>query len=99
MKQHIEDLIRTALLQLQLNSVPIQVDITRDKQHGDYASNIALVLAKSARQNPRELAAQIMALLPASHYVTKTEIAGPGFINFFLAADAMTAVVGTVLKQ
>lgn len=105
MKQHIEQLIKTALSQLQqeseLGELPalIQIDMTKDKQHGDFASNIAMVLAKAAKKNPRELATRIVALLPASAYVEKTEIAGPGFINFFLKPGAMSNVVSTVLQQ
>lgn len=61
-----------------------QIDHTKDKAHGDLATNLALVLAKPARTNPRQLAQTIAASLPASALVLKTEIAGPGFINFFL---------------
>lgn len=105
MKQHIENLIQTALKQLQETNglsdalPPIQIDMTKDKQHGDFASNIAMVLAKAAKKNPRELAQRIISLLPASPYVQKTEVAGPGFINFFLTTDAMTQVVASVLSQ
>lgn len=61
---------------------------TRDPQHGDFATNIAMRLAKAARRNPRDLAKAIVAALPASPLVARTEIAGAGFINFFLTPDA-----------
>ncbi len=77
----------------------VQIDHTRDKSHGDLASNIALSLAKSAKRQPRELATLICAALPASPLVTRTEIAGPGFINFFLSDDSNQAVVRTILQQ
>jgi arginyl-tRNA synthetase len=77
----------------------IQIDHTRDKSHGDLASNIALTLAKPAGKNPRELAAQICDALPASTLVSRTEIAGPGFINFFLSQSSNQAVVRTILEQ
>jgi arginyl-tRNA synthetase len=77
----------------------IQIDHTRDKSHGDLASNIALSLAKSAKRQPRELATLICAALPASPLVARTEIAGPGFINFFLSHDSNQAVVRTILQQ
>jgi arginyl-tRNA synthetase len=71
----------------------ISVDRARDANHGDYTSNIALRLAKSARRAPRELAAAIIAALPASPLLIRTEVAGAGFINFFLAASAQNAVL------
>jgi arginyl-tRNA synthetase len=66
----------------------IQVDRAKDSAHGDFATNLALLLAKPARAKPRDLAEQLVAALPASPLVARVEIAGPGFINFFLAEDA-----------
>ncbi len=105
MKQHIETLIQNALTQLKdsgyLPEMPslIQVDATKDKQHGDFASNVALILAKVTQKKPRELADRIIQALPASQYVIKAEVAGPGFINFFLSPDALTGVVARVLAE
>ncbi len=67
----------------------IQVDRTKDKAFGDFATNLALMTAKPAGKNPRELAQLICQHLPASDVITKTEIAGPGFINFFVADNAL----------
>ncbi len=75
----------------------IKVDPTKDKAHGDYATNLALMLAKPAGKNPRELANSLVAALPESDAIQKTEIAGPGFINFFAAADAAAQIVAQVL--
>ncbi|WP_346796256.1 arginine--tRNA ligase [Halomonas sp. Bachu 37] len=75
----------------------IKVDPTKDKAHGDYASNLALMLAKPAGRKPRELAEALVAALPQNDVVDKTEIAGPGFINFFAATDAAAQVVAQVL--
>jgi arginyl-tRNA synthetase len=75
----------------------IALDRTRDKAHGDFACNVALVLAKGAGMKPRDLAAQIVAHLPPSPLIARVEIAGPGFINLFLTADAVVAVVGKIL--
>lgn len=75
----------------------IKVDPTRDKAHGDYATNLALIMAKPAGKPPRELAEQLIAALPESDAVARTEIAGPGFINFFAATDAAAQVVTRVL--
>ncbi len=60
------------------------VERTRDKSHGDFATNLALTLAKPAGTNPRQVAEKIVALLPDKGAIKKVEIAGPGFINFFL---------------
>ncbi|MDR9438577.1 MAG: arginine--tRNA ligase [Halomonas sp.] len=76
----------------------IKVDPTRDKAHGDYATNLALMLAKPAGKTPRELAEALVAALPASDAVQKVEIAGPGFVNFFAATDAAAQVVRQVLE-
>ncbi len=75
----------------------IKVDPTRDKAHGDYATNLALVLAKPAGRKPRELAEALIAALPPSDAVEKVEIAGPGFVNFFAATDAAAQIVRQVL--
>jgi arginyl-tRNA synthetase len=105
MKQHIEGLIQQALKQLhdagELPTVPpvVQIEAAKDKQHGDFASNIAMMSAKSAQKKPREMAERILQVLPTSPNVQKVEIAGPGFINFFLAANAMNEVVKQILIQ
>jgi len=73
------------------------VERTRDPTHGDFACNVAMQLARAARTNPRLLAQALVAALPASDLVTKVEIAGPGFINFFLSPAAYQAEIGRVL--
>ena len=106
MKQHIADIIQQAIDALKIAGefdadlvANIQIDNTRDKQHGDLACNVALTLAKVARRKPREIAELICSKLPASNSVTKTEIAGPGFINFFISQDATQAIIGKVLTE
>ena len=106
MKTHLQHLITQALQQLcqdgaladaELLSIPLER--TRDRAHGDYASNIALTLAKTARRKPRELAENIRSALPMSAHVAKVDIAGPGFINFFLTPAAYHTVVGEILQR
>jgi arginyl-tRNA synthetase len=106
LKTHLQNLVAQALQPLQqegwlpageLSAIPLER--TRDRTHGDFASTIALALAKTARRKPRELAERIVAALPASHQIVKVEIAGPGFINFFLAPGAYQAVVGEILER
>jgi len=93
-KNDLQHLLQGALKSLEGSLLPqsvdpswVTVDRTRDAQHGDFASNIAMRLAKSVGRNPRELATAIIAALPANELVTKAEVAGAGFINFFLAKD------------
>ena len=106
MKHELQQLIIQALDQLKRNDVlpadlecDVQIERTRDASHGDYASNIAMMLAKPAKRNPRELAELIATALPQHESVEKTQIAGPGFINFFLTADAAYSVIKTIHKQ
>jgi len=107
MKAHVNTLIQQSLETLRSNGTlpadivlpAIQVDITKDKNHGDFASNIALALSKAAQKNPREIALALINSLPASEYIDKTEIAGPGFINFFLKQGASHAVINNILAQ
>ncbi len=104
MKHAIAQLISTALATLVSNDKlgiaerpEPQVERTRDTTHGDFATNIAMVLAKLARAKPRDLAQQLVDALPASPLIARTEIAGPGFINFFLAEDAYRSIVPSIL--
>ena len=106
MKHKIEDLIRQAINSLISNGTldasvapALQVTRTKDATHGDFASNVALTLAKAAGKPPRELAQMICAALPEDKELEKTEIAGPGFINFFVAADTAQNVVKIILAQ
>ncbi len=97
MKENIQQLLeQTVEILKQQGILPsdaaprIQVDRTKDKSHGDFATNLALMTAKPAGKNPRELAQLICQHLPQSAIIEKTEIAGPGFINFFVADNALT---------
>jgi arginyl-tRNA synthetase len=95
LKQQLEQLLLAAVRGLPADLLPappdpsaVTVERARDPKHGDFATSIALKLAKPARRNPRELAQAIIAALPPSPFVARTEVAGAGFINFFLTADA-----------
>ena len=96
MKDSIRHLIQQALVRLTAEGVlpeglspTIQVENTRDKTHGDFASNIAMMLAKPAGMKPRDLAQKLIEALPADPSVSKIEIAGPGFLNFFQNSAAL----------
>src|SRR5699024_6961348 len=73
------------------------VERTRDRAHGDFASNIAMTLTKAARRAPRDIAQLIVDAMPADERIEHIEIAGPGFINFFLTAQAFRAVISEIL--
>ncbi|MDZ7887932.1 MAG: arginine--tRNA ligase [Pseudomonas sp.] len=96
MKDTIRQLIQQALANLTTAGVlpaglspAIQVENTKDKTHGDFASNIAMMLAKPAGMKPRDLAEQLIAALPADAAISKVEIAGPGFLNFYQDNQAL----------
>ena len=96
MKDSIRHLIQQALTRLTDDGVlpagltpAIQVENTKDKSHGDFASNIAMMLAKPAGMKPRDLAEKLIAALPADAAISKVEIAGPGFLNFFQNSGAL----------
>ncbi len=72
---------------------------TKDRSHGDFASNIAMMAAKPAAMKPRDLAEKILANLPEVSEISKAEIAGPGFINFFLNADQRFTVLEQIQAQ
>jgi arginyl-tRNA synthetase len=78
---------------------PIVVERPKQAAHGDYATNVALQHAKAMKRNPRELAQAIVAALPRSPLVDRTEIAGAGFINLFLTPAARTAIVDRILEE
>ena len=100
MKQVITDLLHQAAKSIVDDTAQLAITLERPKSadHGDFATNIAMQLAKPLRQNPRAIAERIIAALPASQYVSKVEIAGAGFINFFLSADSKQGVVKDILQ-
>ena len=106
MKEHLQELLAQSLLHLQRDGVlpadtdfDVQLERTRSPEHGEFASNLAMALAKEAGVPPRELAQAIINRVPRSRQVERMEIAGPGFINFFLQRCAMTGVLKDVLRQ
>ncbi len=80
-------------------SIAQSMERARDSRHGDFATNIAMRLAKSIGANPREIAAQIIEHLPRTDFVDKVEIAGPGFINFHVGSAAFHQEIVTILES
>jgi len=106
MKHQIAQDLRQALDHLQNQGqlpaeadVAVQVERGRGEEHGDFATNTAMRLAKPAKRSPRDIAFEIINALPANPYVERVEVAGPGFINFFLTDDAALAAVAAVWQQ
>ena len=106
MKQDLNNLFQNAIDQLKVQGiiaeeqvVKLIFDRTKQKEHGDFATNVALMLAKAAKMNPRELAQKIIDELPESTLIQKIEIAGPGFINLFVADDARFAIIDVIKQQ
>lgn len=77
----------------------ITLERPRDEGHGDWACTVAMRCAKAAKKNPRDIAQAIVSALPACDFVEKVEVAGPGFINFYLKNDALQNVINTVRTQ
>jgi len=108
MKDAIANLIQTAIEALQAESTlpqdlsyRVMVDNTKDKSHGDFATNISLALAKQAGMPPRTLAEKICEKLAegAPAEIEKTEIAGPGFINFFVSTASQFSILNQIFEQ
>ncbi|MDX1573862.1 MAG: arginine--tRNA ligase [Methylophaga sp.] len=106
MKAHLITLLQQTLTTLQQQQqlpadidASINIERSKEKAHGDFACNIAMVLAKPAKMNPRQIATLIIDNLPADSVLAKAEIAGPGFINLFLTEAAKLQVVNEVLAK
>lgn len=104
MKDRLKKLIEQALLVLIANDVlpktnlpEIQIERVKDKAHGDFACNIAMMLARSVKMNPRQIATHIAALAANADFIAKVEVAGPGFINLTLSTESAQQVVKDVL--
>ena len=106
MKTQLQQLIGQALQQLQdteqlaLAEQPqVRIERTRDRSHGDYACNIAMLLAKQVRRKPRKLAELIVTTLPSHEHIEQVQVAGPGFINFHLSSVAYHDNLRQILTQ
>ncbi len=100
MKQKLETLLQHAITCLKSEAIldqeiapQIIIERTKDSRHGDFATNLALSLAKPVKTNPRQLAEKIISLLPSDPAIAKVEIAGPGFINFFISPDSQFQII------
>jgi arginyl-tRNA synthetase len=106
LKAHLTELLSVAAKSLNTegigaDSLPLDIQLERPKNadHGDFSSNLAMMLAKPLRQNPRAIADSLVKALPASEYISRIEIAGAGFINFYLSPKARQSVVREIQQQ
>lgn len=101
-KTHLADLFGQALRTVApefADNLSVVMDRPKQAQHGDYACNLAMQLAKPLRRSPRDIAQALIAALPASAVIDKVEIAGAGFINVFITTAAKQGVVRGVLQM
>ncbi len=105
MKQELQQLLMEAIsivqkkMDVSFTAIDdIQIERTRDKSHGDFACNIAMVLARQAKTNPRKLATALLENIPESEIIERVEIAGPGFINFYLTKQSRLNVITRILQ-
>ena len=106
MKPIIEELLTNALLILQESGyapkkLNMEIKVWRyiDASHGDYSSNLAIVLAKPCDQLPLKIAALLIANIPIKPHFLRVEIGGPGFINFFLDSHVKVQMIATIFKE
>ena len=104
MENALKEAIKTALIKCEFveeyHNDQIIIEIPKDTSHGDYSSNVAMQLTKILKRNPREIATSVIeAIDKDSANIERIEIAGPGFINFFVKKTAMTSIIKEVLEQ
>jgi arginyl-tRNA synthetase len=107
MKEKLTSFIEKALVELTADGVlpegprpEVALTIPKQAEHGDYATNVAMAIAKGSKRNPRETAKAILDKLgDAGGLVVRAEIAGPGFLNFFLKKQNLFDVLGAIEKQ
>lgn len=97
----INDSLKALLGEKVITEIPksIRIDHSKEKDQGDFATNIALVLSKQAKCSPKILAEKILANLPVCDAIEKTEIAGPGFINFFMSHESNTSIIENIIAE
>ena len=99
MKNKIVELIKNSLAKLEIDGVDIHVETPKNTENGDFSSNVAMQLTRVLRKNPRVIAEEIISNVEKDEAVEKIEIAGPGFINFFVKKSSLGSVVGKILED
>ncbi len=83
----------------QISKLPVHIERARDTKFGDFASNVAMMLTKIAKQKPRDIAEAIIAALPENELIQECSIAGPGFINFRLKSEVFHQELHSIIKS
>ena len=100
MKEKLSDLLKAVIDDLfDRDDLIPEIVKTKSEVHGDWSSNIAMILAKELQKNPKELAKKIISSLPDKKWIERVELAGPGFINFFLTDLANLNYLKDLLKS
>lgn len=98
-KQEVQEILKKSLTNLQIDyEKEIEVSIPKDKNHGDYSTNIALSLAKSLKDNPINIANKIKNNIQ-SEIISKIEVLSPGFINIFISDQYLLKSINTIIKE
>ena len=98
LKEGIQEAVKNAF-EHELDLASIVIETPKNKDHGDFSSNVAMQLTKVLRQNPRMIAQSLIDHMNLGDQVSKIEIAGPGFINFTLSKDSFSSVIQEVLDK
>lgn len=99
MKDTLKYLIEKSLLKMDIHNINIDIDTPKDKNNGDYATNIAMQLVKQLKQHPVDIASTIIANIEKNDIIDKADIAGPGFINFYIKKNKLFDLVTNVIKE
>ena len=101
MKDYLTNLLDNAIKDLVKNFDKNIIQVSRPKkiQHGDFSTNVSLPLAKIQKKPPLEIANEIVKHIPASPLIEKVEIAGAGYINFFLSSEARVKLINLILME
>ena len=96
MKEKLKKVINDALIKLDVSDVDITIEVPKDSNNGDFSSNIAMQLARVLKKNPVSIAGMIKDNIKSDD-ITKIDIAGPGFLNFFVKKDYFDAIMNKVI--
>lgn len=105
MKQKIEDLLQFAIDNLKCELLPqdfvpnFKIERSKERLHGDFSTNIALTLAKPCKAAPQKIAQALVNAIPENNIIEKIEIAGPGFINFFVFLNTRLEIISEILNK
>jgi arginyl-tRNA synthetase len=98
-KSNIKEVIIKSLEKMNVFDIDVEIEIPSDKSNGDYSSNVAMKLASLLKQNPREIANKIKENIEDNKYIDKIDIAGPGFLNFYINKKPMFDIITDVIKD